>query len=489
MSDKDPFEASRTAKIVELRQKLADLDAEIVVLGDKLEHDDVDTARWAELNAERDAVFAVYKPLEERADRVEAVKKQTYRELKGVPEFKRELDDIQGENVAQLQDSVARSAALRMLDRDAKYREDGLTGPQVDHMERQIRTNPRIARRLIVTEAEAYRTAFMKLTTNPAGTVFLSPEEQRAMQRYGEYYAAYEQRHDAEQRAQSTSSASGGYALPVLIDPSVILTNQENANPFFQISRVIDVDTNIWKGVSAAGVSWSFDAEAAAVSDDSITLAQPSVTVNTARGFIPYSLEVGQDWPGFAAEMGRLLAIGYDDLVFSKFTNGSGSGEPGGIVTLADASTGVEVVSTTDGAFGSEDIYKVWNQLPAKYQRNASWMMSVDINSRVRQMGTALGHAYTINLTQNGFPLFERPVYINPNMPTYTGTTGKENRLVVGDFSQYIVARRSGMQVELVPMLFDVTNNMPTGQRGWFAWARIGASTGDLGGFRLLQNQ
>ena len=32
-----------------------------------------------------------------------------------------------------------------------------------------------------------------------------------------------------------------------------------------------------------------------------------------ARGFIPYSIEVGQDYPGFASEMSQLLAEGYDE--------------------------------------------------------------------------------------------------------------------------------------------------------------------------------
>ena len=63
--------------------------------------------------------------------------------------------------------------------------------------------------------------------------------------------------------------------------------------------------TNVFKPVTSAGISWSFDAEAAAVSDDSPTLGQPSVTVFMARGFVPFSIEVEQDyaasrtgWPG-----------------------------------------------------------------------------------------------------------------------------------------------------------------------------------------------
>ena len=39
----------------------------------------------------------------------------------------------------------------------------------------------------------------------------------------------------------------------------------------------------------------------------------------TARGFIPYSIEVGMDYPSFADEMSTLLAEGYDELLLDKF--------------------------------------------------------------------------------------------------------------------------------------------------------------------------
>ncbi len=49
-----------------------------------------------------------------------------------------------------------------------------------------------------------------------------------------------------------------------------------------------------------------------------------------------------------------------------------------------------------------------------------------------------------------------------------------------------MIARRGGMSVELVPQLFDVTNNRPTGQRGWFAYARIGGGVATTAAFKLL---
>ena len=59
-----------------------------------------------------------------------------------------------------------------------------------------------------------------------------------------------------------------------------------------------------------------------------------------ARGFIPYSIEVGMDYPSFASEMSFLLAQGYDELLVNKFTIGSGSGEPKGILTAISRDRG-----------------------------------------------------------------------------------------------------------------------------------------------------
>ena len=62
------------------------------------------------------------------------------------------------------------------------------------------------------------------------------------------------------------------------------------------------------------------------------------------------------------------------------------------------------------------------------------------------------------------------------------------NIAVVGDFSNYVIAKRSGMEVELVPHLFHTTTNRPSGSRGWFAHARIGGGVSNNAGFQVLVN-
>ena len=468
----------RTSKLTELRTRLDEIDAELLLLAETEVLDEAQEERWQDLNAERDAVKPEHDKLEARAARAQEIRGKTYAEIKGTPQFRTPVAEVLGKDIRSLEVKVARDAALRILEnRDTAGH---LAPNQVDAVERHVRKNDDIARRMIVTENDAYRSAFHTFMAEGANAAaFLDDEERVAIRRYYEYRAA----------SEGTTTA-GGFAVPVVIDPSIIITDQETDNPFLSISRVVDVTNNVWKGVSAAGMTWSFDAEAAEVSDDMVTLAQPSVTVYTARGFIPYSLEIGQDWPGFQEEMARLLAIGYDELLVDKFTRGSGSAEPYGIRTYLETTSAAQVTSTTDGQFGQEDVYATWAALGQKYRRRASWLMSVDMMNRVRQLGTSTNfHAYSVNITAGELPLlFNRPVYESPYMPSFSSTTGAATRLIVGDFSNYVVARRAGMTVELVPHLTSTGNNLPQGRRGWFAWARIGGAPVNASAFRIQLN-
>lgn len=454
-------------------------------LGLRSLHQDEDSGELREKSAEEQAAFdyglqlrdKAMKRLEEHRNitevfrnRPKTVERAMFNVLNGV--------DDSSSDVRRLSNSEAREKALRAL--DDRNNSARLTADQQEQVERQIRRNTDIARRVIVTENEHYREAFMKLVTNPQGYMFLTDEERQAVRAWEEYRAM----------SEGTTTA-GGFGIPVLIDPSIILTAQGSGNPFLTLARQVDVNTNKWKGVSSAGVSWSFDAEAAEVSDDSPTLAQPEVDVFMARGFIPYSIEVGQDYPGFADEMQTLLASGYDELLVDKFTRGSGSGEPTGIVTALSANTNVRVTVASAGSLTQSDPYKVWKALPQRFRRNASWLMNVGVNNAVRQLGTAnVFHAYTENLPAEWADmLFGKSVYESPYMSDVTtSTTATIDVAAVGDFSNYVIARRGGMSVELVPHLLGTTNNRPTGQRGWFAYARIGGNSVNDLAFRLLVN-
>ena len=460
-------------KIEEIRSKVEALKAEIESLAAIENITPEDDARLSTALDEFETGKADLVAAEVRAARVDAAKALVVERAVGydAPQvMKKTATDI---DVRRASRGEIRDAALKVLEGNTR----GLASHQVDNVDKLINKRSElcdggeIAKRILLTENDAYRSAFLKASTQ-ASPAF-SAEETKAINEF---------------RASAISpDSAGGFGVPVLIDSSIILTAGAAAAPLLNIGRVVTITTDEWKGVSSAGVTWSYDSEASQVSDDAPTLAQPVVTTYKAAGFIPYSLEVGMDYPGFAEEMRRLLDAGYIDLVAQQSMTGT---TPVGIFTALDANTNVEVVVTTDGAFGAVDLLKVWGQLPERYRSRATWVMSTDVENEIRSFSADnSGGYYTVNLREGGVgTLFGRPVVLSDFAPEFTGTTGAANILAVGDFSNFVIAQRAGMTLEFIPQLFGA-NGRPTGQRGWYAYARHGFDSVNDNAFRLLQNQ
>jgi HK97 family phage major capsid protein len=444
----------------EIRSKLDQVDSELKVLGTQEHLTKGQKEHWDRLCRQRDKLSA---DLETLTQRQEDIKQAAIRQHGAYdPAQYRTVSDDQRVRI-----NHGLAAALRSLEANSEH----FTDAALDAQDKLLRSDVRgdYCREFEVHSRPEYASGFQKVIACGDPSVAALQMTDMERQAFADSFYA---------RAQSEGlTTQGGFGIPVMIDPSIILVNQENENAFLRLARTEQINTNAWKGVSGAGMTWSFDAEGAEVSDDSVTLAQPTVSVFMARGFIPFSIEVGQDYPNFANEMARLLSAGYQDLLLSKLTSGSGTGEPKGILTALTAQTATETVVTTDGAFGQEDIYAVWKNLPPKYRQRAAWMMSASVMNKIRQFGASnVYHATTITLAEGSIEnLFSRPVYDNAYMPDFTGTTGAANILVLGDWSNYLIAQRSGMTAELVPLLVG-SNQRPTGQRGFFAYARVGGN-------------
>jgi len=442
----------------------------------------VQSKHWDQTTSRRDKVVAEIAAFEARGRRIEEIRNAPgLREYPGVPTTVY-LQDQNAELLTGRTLNEHQAGALRALEGCKDW------APDVqDRQDKLIREDSFHAREFRAHSDPNYCSAFKKLVSlgEFGASLALNDAERAAL---SESYNA------RSIRAQSEgTTTSGGVAIPVYIDPTVIISDQGTNNPFLQVGRVVDVQTNAWKGVSSAGAVWSFDPEGSTVSDDGLySLVQPTVTVFSARGFIPYSIEIEQDWPDFQSEMARILTSGYDELLVEKFCSGSGTGEPRGILTAMTASSPTSIVtSTTDGAFGMEDVYKTWSSLPQRWRRNASWFMSVSAMNRIREMGTLNNwHAVTVQLPAGAIDrLFERSVYEAAYFDDVTVlTTGAQTRMVLGDWSNYVIARRSPMTAELVPHLLDVTSGRPTGSRGFFSMARVGSNSVNDAAFRSQQN-
>lgn len=390
-------------------------------------------------------------------------------------------------DVRSLGPVAVRDRARKALEQTARDELFHLSDEQRSAVDKMIRRQDRnvngahIAQRLLITEHPDYRSAFMRAVTQPQPV--LSPEESQAHRRFQEW------------RAMSIGEGDeGGFGVPVLIDPTIILTDQGTPNVIMDLARVETITTDEWKGVTSAGMSWRWANEATETTDGSPTLGQPTVPTHKADGFIPYSIEVGMDYPGFAGEMNRLLTEGFSEHLIQAFTVGTGSDQPTGIVVALAAATdpSATVVVSDAGVLAASDVYNLWAQLPVRFRMAAStaWMSSVELQNAIRQFGEEGGSDFSVNITQEAVPqLFGRRYPTNDYMSGLAASTSStESMLIVGDWRHYLIAMRAGMNVELVPHVFGTTSIFPTGQRAWYAWGRVGANLLASNAFRLLRN-
>lgn len=225
------------------------------------------------------------------------------------------------------------------------------------------------------------------------------------------------------------------------------------------------------------------------MSDDSPSFGQPSVPIYKAAGFVPISIEGIQDMANVTQEVGKLFAEGQADLEGTALITGSGSGQPTGIVTALVASSPTVIVNAAaDDTFALADVYNLQGSLPARWRRNASWLANNAIYNKIRQFDSSGGNGAWGQLGEDRRPgLFNRPAVEAEAMDGTITTSGANHNyaLIFGDFSHFVVARRLGMTVELIPHLFGA-NRRPTGQRGWYAWYRVGSDSLNDNAFRML---
>ena len=357
------------------------------------------------------------------------------------------------------------SRALRALEQA-----DDLSDSNRDRLDgmlrsRQVNRGGALSRHVLATGSDAYRQAFMELTlrSNP----ILRPEHLDALEQV--------------RGLQITADASGGYLMPFTLDPTIILTNNGVINPVRELATVQTVATDNWQGVSTAGVTASYDAEESEVSDDTPTLAQPTIAIHQGQAFVPFSVQAEDDLDALAEEVAMMFADAKDRLELNAFTLGTGTGQPFGFVTEATT-----VASTAADTYAVADVYKLQQNVAARHRRNGSWMANLSVINLTRQFGSALGHAFLTDLAGGQPPLLlGQGLYENSEMDGTVDAAATNKIVAYGDFKKYRIHDRIGMTVELVPFLFGATRR-PTGQRGWYCRFRQGARLVDVNAVKVL---
>lgn len=397
-------------------------------------------------------------------DSIEAKRFRNPWDMREMRTFGRSKDEINAELRARALSAIEQMPGAN----------DAIRSAATDIVEKYDDNNSSIARLALAASSPNYLRAFAKAASDRRDQ--LDEDEKRAL---------------SEVRALSLTDSAGGYLVPFQLDPTLIITANGSRNDIRRIARQVVATGDTWNGVSAGAVSWSWDAEAAQVSDDSPTFAQPSIPVYKAAGFVPVSIEALQDMANGAAEIARLLAEGREILEAAAFAIGSGTGQPTGIVTGLVGS-GAVVPSATADTLAVGDLYNIQGSLPARYRANASWLATNAFYNRARQFDTAGGSSLWAQLGDDRpAQLLGKPIYEAEDMDGVITAAAENYMAVFGDFSNYVIADRLGLTVQFIPHLFQQTTagagfGRPTGQSGWYAYYRTGAGVVNTAAFKML---
>lgn len=449
--------------LAQMRERLTAIETERRSIHDAAGENPLDaaqTARWAEFDTEEPELRAAIER-EERADRV-----RESRARWGSVNVVR-TGDISYEIRSDVRPDARYGLLLRAM--DGRITE----GDNQRHFEQVVRRHARRdlawARNILARANPVYDEAWRMIMQ---GNGILLSEEQRAAVAVG-------------------TGTQGGFLVPTHLDPTLILTNNGSSNIIRSMSRVVTLtQENVWHGVSTAGVTASWDAELAEVSDDSPTFSNPSVPVYGGQAFIQATLDALSD-TDIADDVLMLFGDARDRLEGAAHAVGSGVGQPTGIFTALDANTNVEITSAGAAAIALADIHGVYRAVPVRWRGRSAWLMNPLYSLAIKALGTALSASYSTDITQPvADRLLGRPLVESDDAPTTQTTTALDNELVFGDFSNFVIVDKPGSTTtQFIPTLFNTANNLPDGRVGWYMrWRNGSDSVNDLA-FRLLQDK
>jgi HK97 family phage major capsid protein len=458
-SDMEPMTVEeRVARQSEIKARLSEIDTEYS--GGTLPED---TQReWDGLNVEFSEHDRAIDAATKRAEQLRALAEDNAQgngrqvERGTAPNHIRRPSDIY--DISNLRNQARSLDEMGALCRDNAMRaiEQGRFGGGVrkeaaqENVERLLQENDdaagTLARRILTTGSPVYERAFGK-AMRALSTNGLTAEEARAL--------------------SLGSNADGGYAVPFQLDPTVILTSDGVINPLRSMARVVQITGKEWQGVTSAGISVTRSSEAANVNVVSPTLEQPTVRPTRVTGFIPFSVEIDADWTAMRSEVTRLLQDAKDTEEASSFVNGDGTGNnPGGVVATLSHYGAVP----DGGSLTTADVYALEEALAPRWRARAQFLGNKSVYNDIRQLGTTDGADLWVRLAdRNPSQLIG---YDAREISTMGASDDSGARyLLFGDFSQFLIVDRVGMNVELVPHLFNPTASVPTptGQRGLLA--------------------
>jgi HK97 family phage major capsid protein len=362
----------------------------------------------------------------------------------------------------------ARDVGLRAIE----HHDDVLTAKAADRLDGLVRSRDpdgSAARYLDAVGNPHYNSAFGKMVMDPTtGHLRFTAREVEAVRKV----SAVE-----EERAMSIGTGSaGGFAVPFVLDQSILLTSTGALNPIRGLATSTTISgAREWRGVASDGVTANYVAEGTVVTDASPTLVQPAIITYRWHVFVPITLELFQDWSELQNELIRLASDARDVNDATQFLTGAGASSPGGILNIGGTgglTTTQRVQTAVSATYAVGDPWTLKAQVPPRFIPTSTYVAAPGIWDKtyrfVAQGSTTEPRQFSDG--DRGGDFVGRPKAELSTMVTTTTTASRV--MIAGDFSGYNVVDRLGVTAEIIPHLFGAAQgNLPTGYRGLFIWA------------------
>lgn len=426
---------------------------------------DEQRSQWTTVTSEWDGLEVRRADLEERQRRALAAGNVNFNTHREVDPFTVDTRNIERNQALGHGRRAVDAMAGKFTDRDQA---EGFTRL----MERGGSIGETAARLAVTTGSDEYRDAYMGYMTGGS-------YDQRLLQRANDEYRAM----------TAGTGNSGGYMVPLYMDPSFSITGAGSYNPIRDVANVKQITTLTYNGSNAAQVTAGLLGENAAFTDNTPTVAQIVIPTYKIGAYIPASFEAFEDIDTLATDVGMLFNDAKANYEATQFATGSGSA-PHGVVTDVTAVTSSRVSPATGGAYVVGDLYKVHSALPARYRRTGStsraWMMSVNTIDSTRQFATANNYmAFLTDMTDGQPPRLLGDQLLEASTMSTSITTG-QNLILYGDFSQFTIVDRVGLSTEFIANVFDQSTGRPSGTRAWLMHWRVGSGVRDAAAFKIL---
>ena len=236
---------------------------------------------------------------------------------------------------------------------------------------------------------------------------------------------------------QEGVGADGGFAVPpdfrtqivekVMGETSLLSRTDQMTTSSNSITIPKD-DTTPWQ--STGGVQASWESEGGQKAQSKPSLGELTVKANKLVCLVPLTDELLEDAPAMAGYVNRKAPTKIDYKVNDAIINGTGVGQPLGILNSAGT---IEVAPESGQAADTlrhQNIIDMWTRLYAPAKANAVWLMNSDAEAKPPG---------GLNSSPYG-RLMGRPVITSEAMPAL----GDKGDVILADMSQYLSVVKAG---------------------------------------------